>query len=118
MTVPPTVLSKTRGKHIYMTPEWRVSYARRTGVERAFGNIKDDAAEALKRGRCRLYGRATYQLLRALAYVVRNLRVLKSFAARQARVAAAAAGGRSHRHPRRMHTDTQISDEGAFHSAP
>lgn len=84
ITVPPEVNAKTRQQHDYPGPAFRLSYRRRTGVERSFSTFKDPATTDVRRGWCRLMGRAKNLVMFALATVVRNLRVLASFEARQA----------------------------------
>lgn len=93
ITVPPEVNAKTRQKHDYPGPAFRLSYRRRTGVERSFSTFKDPATTDVRRGWCRLMGRAKNLLMLTLATVVRNLRVLAAFETRQHDDARRAAAG-------------------------
>jgi hypothetical protein len=79
ITVAPTINAKTRQKHDYPSQAHRRSYLRRTGVERCFSTLKDPATTDVRRGWCRLMGRAKNLVMLTLAVVVRNLRVLASF---------------------------------------
>jgi hypothetical protein len=93
ITVPPTVNAKTAQKHEYGSAAWRRSYARRTAAERANSTIKDPASNDISRGWCRLMGLAPLFLFVTCCLVVRNLRVLDAFEARQAEDAQRAAAG-------------------------
>ena len=84
ITVPPQVNAKTRQKHDYPSRDWRQSYRRRTGSERAFSTIKDPATTSIARGWCRLTGLAPIALWLACLLAVRNQRILSAFNARQA----------------------------------
>lgn len=84
ITVPPSVNAKTRQVHDYPSRAHRLSYARRTGVERGFSTLKDSASTDVRRGWCRLMGRAKNLVMLSLAVVVRNLRVLAAFERRMA----------------------------------
>jgi hypothetical protein len=84
VTVPPVVNAKTRQKHDYPSGAWRVSYARRAGVERAYSTMKDPASNDIDRGWCRLRGLTPILLLLAATTAVRNLRVADAFEARAA----------------------------------
>ena len=97
ITVPPEVNAKTRQKHDYPGPAFRLSYRRRTGVERSFSTLKNPATTDIRRGWCRLMGRAKNLVMFALATVVRNIRVLASFESRQADDARRAVTGRAPR---------------------
>ena len=83
ITVPPSVNAKTRQKHPYPSQAHRLSYARRSAAERANSTIKDPASNDVAPGWCRLMGLVPMTLMLACALVVRNQRVLASFAARQ-----------------------------------
>ncbi len=85
MTVPPAVMAKTAQRHPYPGPAWRKSYARRSAAERSNATLKDPARVSVERGWCRLMGLPAMTIMLACLVVVRNLRVLDSFAARPAR---------------------------------
>ena len=101
ITVPPDVNAKTRQKHDYPGPAFRSSYSRRTGVERSFSTFKDPASTDVRRGWCRLMGRAKNLVMLTFATVVRNLRVLAAFEARRADDARRSAAGQAPRTRRR-----------------
>ena len=84
VTVPPTVNAKTRQKHDYPSKAHRISYARRTGVERSNARIKDPATIDISRGWCRLIGLAPMSLFLACSLIVANLAVIDAFEERQA----------------------------------
>jgi hypothetical protein len=108
LSVPAEVNAKTRQKHDYPSRSHRISYGRRTGVERSFATLKDPASTDVTRGRCRLMGLTAIALQLACAVVVRNERVLAAFAQRQrdeARRAAAGLEPRTRRRRRRTTTD-------------
>jgi hypothetical protein len=79
ITVPVTVNQKTRQKHPYPSVAWRLSYARRTAVERAFSTLKDASSTDMRRGSSRLMGRTKNLIMVTGAIVVRNMRILDSF---------------------------------------
>lgn len=83
LTVPPEVNAKTRQKYDYPSKEHRLSYGRRTAVERSFATLKDPASTDVTRGWCRLMGLCAISLLLACAVVVRNGRILDAFEERQ-----------------------------------
>jgi hypothetical protein len=83
LSVPPEVNAKTRQKHDYPSKAHRVSFNRRTAVERAFSTIKDPASTDVTRGWCRVMGLAAIALLLACAIQVRNDRIVDSFEERQ-----------------------------------
>jgi hypothetical protein len=108
LSVPPEVNAKTRQKHDYPSKSHRISYGRRTGVERSFATLRDPASTDVTRGWCRLMGLTAISLLLGCAVVVRNERVLAAFARRQreeARRAAAELEPRTRRRRRRNTTD-------------
>ena len=117
ITVPAHVNAKTAQKHEYGSAPWRRSYARRTAAERANSTIKDHASNDISRGWCRLMGLAPLFLLVACCLVVRNLRVLDAFEARQAedtrRVAAGLAPRQRRRRRRNGLGDLAASAPGA-----
>jgi hypothetical protein len=82
MTIPVEVLAKTAQKHDYPSRAHRLSYARRTAVERTFSTAKDRASQDMTRGWCRLMGTTSISLFAAALFVVRNERILDAFAAR------------------------------------
>jgi hypothetical protein len=84
ITVPPSVNAKTRQKHPYPSAAHRNSYGRRSAAERANSTIKDPASNDIAPGWCRLMGLVPMTLMLACLLVVRNQRVLASFARRQA----------------------------------
>ncbi|MHB1519182.1 MAG: hypothetical protein ACYCYQ_13010 [Acidimicrobiales bacterium] len=84
VTVPVEVGSKTAQKHDYPSKAHRISYGRRTAVERTFSTTKDRASTDMTRGWCRLMGITGITLFVACGFVVRNLRIVDAFEARQA----------------------------------
>ena len=84
ITIAPCVNSKTRQKHDYPSAAHRLSYARRTAVERCFSTLKDPATTDVRRGWCRLSGRTKNLVMLVCAVIIRNLRVLASFERRTA----------------------------------
>jgi hypothetical protein len=93
LTVPPDIAAKTRQKHDYPSPQWRRSYARRTGAERANATIKDPASNDTSRGWCRLMGLPPQMLFTTTLLIVRNKRILAAWHARQEDNARRAAAG-------------------------
>ena len=89
ITVAPQVNEKTRQKHDYAGPAHRDSYARRTAAERTYASLADPSVGGIRRGWCRLFGRAKNTLMYALAVVVRNVRIVESFERREAQEARA-----------------------------
>jgi hypothetical protein len=81
ITVPPSVNAKTKQKHDYPSRAHRISYARRSAVERSNSRIKDAATTDIKRGWCRLLGLTAMSLMLGCALVVANLAVIESFEA-------------------------------------
>jgi len=59
----------------WMTPQWQASYGRRNLVEGAFGNLKNDPAQDITRGRIHVMGRAKTTLMLAFAAMAHNLRI-------------------------------------------
>jgi hypothetical protein len=84
MTIPVEVLAKTAQKHDYPSKSHRISYARRTAVERSFSTAKDRASNDMTRGWCRVMGTTAISLFAASLFVVRNERILDAFAAKAA----------------------------------
>lgn len=84
MTIPVSVTAKTAQKHDYPSKAHRISYARRTAVERTFSTAKDRASNDMTRGWCRVMGTTAISLFAATLFVVRNERILDAFQAREA----------------------------------
>ena len=108
ITVPPSVNAKTRQKHSYPSQAHRLSYGRRSAAERANATIKDPASNDVAPGWCRLMGLVPMTLMLSCMIVVRNQRVLASFAARQAdneRRLAQGLAPRTRRRPRKTIAD-------------
>ena len=84
LTVPPNVNAKTRQKHDYPSQAHRLSYGRRSAAERSNATVKDPASNDISRGWCRLTGLSATTMMLACLFVVRNLRIIESFEARQA----------------------------------
>ncbi len=104
ITVPPSVNAKTRQKHPYPSAAHRSSYGRRAAAERSNATIKDPASNDIAPGWCRLMGLVPMTVMLACLLVVRNQRVLASFAARQADNERRAAQGLAPRTRRRRRT--------------
>jgi hypothetical protein len=117
ITVPPSVNAKTRQKHPYPSQAHRVSYGRRAAAERANATIKDPASNDVAPGWCRLLGLVSMTLMLSCLIVVRNQRVLASFAARQADNERRAAQGLAPR-TRRRRRKTIADLVGAAANAP
>ncbi len=84
LTVPPEVNAKTTQKHEYPSKNHRLSYARRTAVERSYSIMKDPASTDISRGWCPMTGLCALTLLLVCAVVVRNARVIDAFEERAA----------------------------------
>jgi hypothetical protein len=84
LTVPPEVNAKTAQKHDYPSKTHRISYARRTAVERSYATMKDPASTDVTRGWCRMTSLCALALFLACAVVVRNVRVVEAFEERTA----------------------------------
>ena len=76
----------------WMTPHWQASFGRRNLVEGAFGNLKNDPAQDITRGRIHVMGRAKTTLMLAFA-MAHNLRI----------AAISATRATAHRAPRTAH---------------
>lgn len=83
MTVPVAVTAKTAQKHDYPSKAHRISYARRTAVERTFSTAKDRASNDMTKGWCRVMGVTAISLFAATVFVVRNERILDAFEVRE-----------------------------------
>jgi hypothetical protein len=104
VTVPPSVGAKTRQRHDYPSAAHRSSYGRRTAAERSFATEKDPAGTGMRRGWCRMMGRAKNKLMYALAFVTSNLALVAAFEARERDDRARAAAGLAPRARRRRRT--------------
>lgn len=104
ITVGPEVNAKTAQKHPYPSKAHRRSYARRTGVERGYSTLKDPATTDTTRGWCRVMGLPAMSILLVCAVVVRNLRVIDAFEARQGENARRAQAGLGPKTRRRRRT--------------
>lgn len=93
VTVPVAVTAKTQQKHDYPSRSHRVSYARRTAVERTFSTTKDRASTDMTRGWCRVMGLTAISMFTLMAFVARNERILTAFSAVQAEHARRQANG-------------------------
>ena len=82
LTVPPSVNAKTRQQHDYPGKAWRISYARRSAVERSNSRIKDPATINVTKGWCRVMGLVAPSVFLAVALGVRNLALVDAFEAR------------------------------------
>jgi hypothetical protein len=101
MGVPPSVNAESRQKLDYPGTAWRHSYARRTGVERAYSTLKDPATNNINRGWCRLMGLTAITLFLAATTAARYLRIADAFNARATQDAHRAATGNPPRTRRR-----------------
>jgi hypothetical protein len=79
LTVPVSVAAKTAQKHDYPSRAHRLSYSRRTAVERTFSTTKDRASNDMTRGWCRVTGVTAISLFTLTCFVARNKRILDSF---------------------------------------
>jgi hypothetical protein len=104
ITVPPSVNAKTRQKHDYPSKAHRLSYGRRSAAERSNATVKDPASNDISRGWCRLMGLTSMTLMLTCLFVVRNERILASFAKRQAEDQRRLAQGLAPRTRRRRRT--------------
>jgi hypothetical protein len=115
ITVPVSVTAKTAQKHDYPSKAHRISYARRTAVERTFSTAKDRASNDMTRGWCRLMGTTAISLFAAALFVVRNERILDAFEVRQSeekRRLAAGLSPKTRRRRRRTLSDLVASGTG------
>ena len=114
ITVPPEVNAKTVQKHDYPSKDHRLSYARRSGAERANATVKDPATNDIARGWCRVMGLSAMTVMVALVVVARNQRIIDSFEARQALAARRSANGLPvPTRRRRRRTTTDLIGSGA-----
>ncbi len=117
LTVPPSVNAKTRQKHDYPSAAHRLSYSRRTAVERSNSRIKDAATINISKGFCRLTGQVPLMLFLVCAIVVRNLAVIDAFEIHQQENSRRAAEGKApliRKKRRRSLTDlvTEVASSG------
>jgi hypothetical protein len=118
ITVAPQVNEKTRQKHDYAGPAHRDSYARRTAAERTYASLADPSIGGIRRGWCRLFGRAKNTLMYALAVVVRNVRIVESFERRKAQEVRAASIAPRRRRRRRHQRDVDAPAEQPVPEVP
>lgn len=83
-------------RDLFGSTEWWASWNRPNRIEGIFGNVKNDAAQNITRGRIRVMGLAKVSLMCLFVAMAANLRPADTFAAAQdrkeAEAAAAAAG--------------------------
>jgi hypothetical protein len=77
--VPGTVTPKVRQRLYWGSVEWIRSFARRTHVEGAFGNLKNRNTENITRGWLQVSGHARTSLMLAIAAAVYNVRVARNW---------------------------------------
>jgi hypothetical protein len=118
LTVPPSVNAKTRQKHSYPSKAHRLSYGRRSAAERSNATVKDPASNDVSRGWCRVMGLTSMTLLLSCLFVVRNQRILVSFAAREAENQRRVAQGLQPRTRRRSRTTISDLVDAAANSPP
>ena len=82
ITIAGDVAEKTRQRLVWGTPDWIRSFARRTYVEGAYGNLKSAKTENIRRGWCFVWGRAKTTLLLAVAIAASNIRILRAWSKR------------------------------------
>ena len=118
LTVPPSVNAKTRQKHDYPSPAHRLSYGRRSAAERSNATVKDPASNDVSRGWCRVMGLTSMTLMLSCLFVVRNQRILVSFAAREAENQRRLAQGLTPKTRRRSRTTISDLVNAAANSPP
>ncbi|MBA2955331.1 hypothetical protein GON03_13415 [Nocardioides sp. MAH-18] len=79
VTVPGTVTPKVRQVLYWGSISWIRSFARRTHVEGAFGNMKNRNTENITRGWIQVDGIARHSLLLAVAASVYNMRIARKW---------------------------------------
>lgn len=79
VSLPGTVTPKVRQRLYWGSEEWIRSFARRTHVEGAFGNIKNRNTENISRGWLQVSGHARTTLMLTLAAVAYNLRIARKW---------------------------------------
>lgn len=82
ITLKPSVEPKLRQREYWGSPEWQLSYNRRSDVERSFGLLKTADGGGVQRGWTRQHGLVKTTLLLAIAVAASNLRILLSWARR------------------------------------
>jgi hypothetical protein len=118
LTVPPSVNAKTRQKHDYPSRAHRLSYGRRSAAERSNATVKDPASNDVSRGWCRVMGLTSMTVMLSCLFVVRNQRILASFAAREAENQRRLAKGLQPRTRRRSRTTISNLVNAAANSPP
>jgi hypothetical protein len=118
LTVPPSIKAKTRQKHDYPSRAHRLSYGRRSAAERSNATVKDPASNDVSRGWCRVMGLTSMTLMLSCLFVVRNQRILVSFAAREAENQRRLAQGLTPKTRRRSRTTISDLVNAAANSPP
>lgn len=80
VTIPGSVSEKLRQKLPWGSKDWIRSYARRTHVEGAFGNLKSDKTTGVKRGWIYVVGHVKTSFMLSAAAVANNIRLLRKWA--------------------------------------
>lgn len=75
--------------HQYGSAAWWASMARRARVEGAFGTLKDEATQCLRRGNLRVMGRAKTAIMAAFLVAAVNIRLARKLTATSAHPTAA-----------------------------
>lgn len=83
ITVPGDVDAKSRQRHYWGTRDWINAFSRRSRVEGWFGNLKNEATEALNRGTFRVMGLAKTSIMLGIYAAATNLRLLRRWALRR-----------------------------------
>lgn len=100
--MPGTAQANLRQKYPYGSPEWFDAYSRRTpNVESFFGNLRDESAQHMARGRIRVMGRAKNSWMLAWWIAAVNLRLISAFTDETKRRLSDPARVLSRRKPRR-----------------
>jgi hypothetical protein len=104
-------------QELYGSAEWNASWQRRNRVEGVFGNIKNEAAQTIRRGNFRVMGLAKTSLMSMFLVMAANLRLTDTFELAQKAAAAdkamAAAGkSKATRTPRRR--TRQLAEMGEY----
>lgn len=80
VTIPASVAGKLRQQHLWGSDAWIASYARRTHVEGAFGNLKSNKTTGITRGSIFVVGIVKTTIMLAAAAVATNIRLLRKWA--------------------------------------